>query len=72
MVVRRWHVDPITRDPNFDPSERAFYYGRVIETPTRRWTAYDAKRWGVTMSKDVPITIQERAHPSPVRDSPRS
>ena len=37
----------VWKDPDFDPSQRAFYYGRVIEIPTPRWTAYDAKRFGV-------------------------
>ncbi len=40
----------VWKDPNFDQSQRAFYYGRVIEIPTPRWTAYDAKRFGVTRS----------------------
>jgi len=40
----------VWKDPAFDPKERAFYYARV-ETPTPRWTAYDAKRFGVQMAK---------------------
>ena len=35
------------KDPDFDPKQKAFYYGRVIEIPTPRWTAYDMKRFGV-------------------------
>jgi hypothetical protein len=49
------------KDPSFDPKLRAVYYARVVEIPTPRWTAYDAKRFGVQMAKDVPMTTQERA-----------
>ena len=41
-------------DPDFQPSQRAFYYARVIEIPTPRWTAYDQVRFGVKMSPEVP------------------
>jgi hypothetical protein len=57
-------------DPDFDPSLRAFYYARVIEIPTPRWTAYDAMRFGVEMSPEVPMTVQERAWASPIWYSP--
>ena len=57
-------------DPDFNPDERAFYYARVIEIPTPRWTAYDAKRFGVTMSDEVPMTTQERAYTSPIWYTP--
>jgi hypothetical protein len=53
-------------DPEFDPGEPAFYYARVIEIPTPRWTAYDAARFGVKMTADVPMTTQERAWSSPI------
>ena len=46
----------VWKDPDFDPAQRAFYYGRVIEIPTPRWTAYDAKYFGVKMPKEVPMT----------------
>jgi hypothetical protein len=57
-------------DPAFDPDAPAFYYARVIEIPTPRWTAYEAKRFGVEMSKDVPMTTQERAYTSPIWYAP--
>ena len=56
----------VWKDPDFDPSLRAFYYARVIEIPTPRWTAYDAKRFGITMPKEVPMITQERAYSSPI------
>jgi len=58
------------QDPDFDGSLRAFYYVRVIEIPTPRWTAYDAKRFNVKMTKDVPMTTQERAYTSPIWYTP--
>jgi len=57
-------------DPDFDVSEAAFYYARVIEIPTPRWTAYEAKRFGITMSPDVPMTTTERAYTSPIWYTP--
>ena len=57
-------------DPNFDPSQRAFYYVRVLEIPTPRWTTYDAKIFGVSRPLDVPASIQERAYTSPIWYTP--
>lgn len=62
----------VWKDPAFDPRQRAFYYARVLEIPTPRWTAYDAKRFGVTMTDDVPMTTQERAYTSPIWYTPGS
>jgi hypothetical protein len=58
-------------DPDFDSSEKAFYYARVIEIPTPRWTAYEAKRFNIKMPKKVPMTTQERAYTSPIWYSPK-
>jgi len=59
------------KDPDFDPSQRAFYYVRVLEIPTPRWTTYDAKVFGVEIPKDVPKSIQERAYTSPIWYTPK-
>jgi len=60
------------RDPDFDPAQRAFYYVRVLEIPTPRWTTYDAKFFGVGLPKDIPPTQQERAYTSPIWYTPKS
>jgi len=57
-------------DPDFDPSLRAFYYVRVLEIPTPRWTTYDAAFFGVDLPEDVPASIQERAYTSPIWYTP--
>ena len=62
----------VWKDPDFDSKQKAFYYARVIEIPTPRWTAYDAKRFNVTVSKEVPMTTQERAYTSPIWYTPGS
>jgi hypothetical protein len=60
----------VWKDPDFDPKLRAFYYARVIEIPTPRWTAYDAKRFNVTLDAKVPMVTQERAYTSPIWYTP--
>ena len=60
----------VWRDPAFDPKLRAVYYARVIEIPTPRWTAYDAKRFDVELPPEVPMTTQERAYTSPIWYTP--
>ena len=57
-------------DPDFDPAQQAFYYARVIEIPTPRWTAYESVRFGVKMSDEVPMTTEERAYTSPIWYTP--
>jgi len=57
-------------DPDFDPEQRAFYYVRVLEIPKPSWHAYDAKRYGVTMSTEIPMIVQDRAYTSPIWYTP--
>ena len=62
----------VWRDPDFDAEELSFYYVRVLEIPTPRWTAYDAKHFGLTdLSDEIPMIIQERAYTSPIWYTPR-
>lgn len=60
----------VWKDPEFDPSLPAFYYGRVIEIPTPRWTSYDAKRFGVKPLPGTSMTVTERAYTSPIWYTP--
>jgi hypothetical protein len=58
-------------DPDFDARELAFYYVRVLEIPTPRWTAYDAKYFGLSdLPEEVPMITQERAYTSPIWYTP--
>jgi hypothetical protein len=56
----------VWQDPDFDPTEQAFYYVRVLEIITPRWTAYDAARLGVEPMPGVPMVTRERAYSSPI------
>ena len=57
-------------DPDFEPDQRAFYYVRVLEIPTPRWTAYDAKFFKVKMPANIPMIVQDRAFSSPIWYNP--
>jgi hypothetical protein len=57
-------------DPEFDAGERAFYYARVLENPTCRWSTWDAIRAGTEPRSDLPMTLQERAWSSPIQYFP--
>jgi hypothetical protein len=59
-------------DPHFDASQRAFYYARVIEIPTPRWTAYEALRFGIEMPEEAEMITQERAYTSPIWYDPEA
>ena len=53
-------------DPSFDRDQRAFYYVRVLEIPTPRWSTVDARVFGIDVPEGVARTTQERAYTSPV------
>jgi len=59
-------LSALWRDPDFDSSEHAFYYARVLEIPTPRWSTYDAKTLGIEVPGGLATSIQERAFSSPV------
>jgi len=61
----------VWEDPDFNRNELAFYYLRVLEIPTPRWTAYDAKFYDVkTVLSETPMMTQERAYSSPIWYTP--
>lgn len=57
-------------DPDFDPSERAFYYVRVMEIPTPPWYLHDAFRFGKEILEGAPTSQQESAYTSPIWYTP--
>ena len=58
-------------DPDFDSSLEAFYYVRVLEIPTPRWTLYDKVKYAIEMDAEVPMTAQQRAYTSPIWYTPK-
>lgn len=60
----------VWEDPDFDPELQAFYYARVLEIPTPRWTAYDAVKFNLDLPENVPVMGQERAYTSPIWYTP--
>jgi hypothetical protein len=58
-------------DPDFDPRLRAFYYVRVIEIPTPRWTAYDRVKFKLDLPPEIPLKTQDRACTSPIWYTPK-
>ena len=58
------------KDPDFDPDQRVFYYVRVLEITKPSWQAHDARYFGVKVSDDIPMTVQDRAYTSPIWYTP--
>lgn len=59
-------IKVLWQDEDYDAAEDAFYYVRVIQNPTCRWTTYDALRLGQEPPSDVPATVTEMAWSSPI------
>jgi hypothetical protein len=65
-------LSTVWTDPNFDAKQKAFYYARVLEIPTPRWSTYDAFRFGIDLPEGAPVSTQERAYTSPIWYTPKS
>lgn len=59
-------LSALWKDPEFEAEQKAFYYARVIEVPSPRWTSYDAARFDVALPEFIKKTTQERAYSSPI------
>jgi len=57
-------------DPDFNTIQKAFYYARVIEIPTPRWSTIEAFRFGIPIPEGAPVSTQERAYTSPIWYTP--
>jgi hypothetical protein len=64
-------LSTVWTDPDFNAALPAFYYVRVLEIPTPRWTLFDAVKYKIKMGKEVPLTLQERAYTSPIWYTPK-
>jgi len=64
-------LSSVWTDPSFDTSQESFYYVRVIEIPTPRWTLFDKLNYGAELNDDVPLTTTERAYSSPIWYTPQ-
>lgn len=68
--IGKTELKTVWTDPDFDPALDAFYYVRVLEIPTPRWTTIQAKEVGILPPENVPATVQERAWSSPIWYTP--
>ena len=65
-------LSAVWTDPHFDAKQKAFYYARILEIPTPRWSTYDAFRFGIDLPEGAPVSTQERAYTSPIWYTPKS
>jgi len=63
-------LSTVWTDPDFNPEHKAFYYARILEIPTPRWSTYDAFRFGIDIPEGAPVSTQERAYTSPIWYNP--
>ena len=71
-TIGKAELGTIWTDPDFDANQKAFYYARVLEIPTPRWSTYDAFRFGIELPEGAPVSTQERAYTSPIWYTPKS
>jgi hypothetical protein len=71
-IIGSAELGTIWTDPDFDPTLKAFYYARVLEIPTPRWSTYDAFRYSVDLPEGAPASTQERAYTSPIWYTPEA
>ena len=69
-IIGASELGTVWTDPNFDANQSAFYYARVIEIPTPRWSTIEAFRFGIPIPEGAPVSTQERAYTSPIWYTP--
>ncbi|HPV67792.1 MAG TPA: DUF3604 domain-containing protein [Sphingorhabdus lacus] len=63
-------LQAVWSDPEFNASQKAFYYLRILEIPTPRWVLFDAIRYGAKLLPGTELKSQERAYSSPIWYNP--
>lgn len=71
-TIGETELGTVWTDPDFDPTQKAFYYVRVLEIPTPPWYLYDAFRYGVAIPSGAPTSHQERAYTTPIWYTPEN
>ena len=69
-TIGQAELSAVWTDPDFNADQHAFYYARVLEIPTPRWSTRDAVQLGIDVPAGLPVTIQERAYTSAIWYTP--